>query len=98
MNVKKVLEYFRGSQVKTASLAKERLQIIVSHERVSTREDGVDFLPQLEQELLDVISKYMTISREQVKVQLAREGGLSVLELNVTLPYKDEANKENGGS
>lgn len=94
MNVKKMIAYFRGPQVKTASLAKERLQIIVSHERASTREDGVDFLPQLEQELLDVISKYMTVSRDHVKVQLAREGGLSVLELNVTMPSKDEANKE----
>ena len=86
MNVKKIMEYFRGTPRNTASLAKERLQIIVSHERISTREDGVDFLPQLEQELLDVIAKYITIDRNQVKVQLAREGGLSILELNVTLP------------
>lgn len=87
MNVKKIIEYFRGGTPRnTASLAKERLQIIVSHERVSTREDSVDFLPQLEQELLDVIAKYMTIDRDQVKVQLARDGALSVLELNVTLP------------
>lgn len=92
MNVKKMLEYFRGSTPKTATLAKERLQIIVSHERATLREESVDFLPQLEQELLDVIAKYMTIERDQVKVQLAREGGLSVLELNVTLPSKkDEA-------
>lgn len=86
MNVKKMMEYFRGTPRNTASLAKERLQIIVSHERISTREDGVDFLPQLEQELLDVIAKYIIIDRSQVKVQLAREGGLSILELNVTLP------------
>ena len=87
MNVKKIMDYFRGGAPRqTASLAKERLQIIVSHERIATRERGVDFLPQLEQELLDVIAKYMTIDREQVKVQLARDGDLSVLELNVTLP------------
>ncbi len=88
MNVKKMMDYFRGTPRNTASLAKERLQIIVSHERVATREGGVDFLPQLEQELLDVISKYMTIDREQVKVHLARDGDLSILELNVTLPDK----------
>lgn len=87
MGIKNILDYFKGTPRSTASLAKERLQIIVSHERVASK-GSIDFLPQLEQELLDVISKYVSIDRDQVKVQLAREGDLSVLELNVTLPGK----------
>lgn len=93
MNLSKILDYFRGTPRNTAALAKERLQIIVSHERLAT--GGVDFLPQLQQELLDVIAKYVPIDKEQVKVQLAREGDFSVLELNVTLPGKGaEKDKE----
>ncbi len=87
MNLKNIVNYFRSTPTNTASLAKERLQIIVSHER-GGGDDSRDFLPQLEKELVAVIAKYFPIVREQVKVQLARDGDLSVLELNVTLPKK----------
>jgi cell division topological specificity factor len=80
-----LLQYIFGNrQRNTASLAKERLQIIVSHERVGR--NGPDYLPLLREELIRVISKYVDIDREQVKVQLERTGDYSVLELNVTLP------------
>ena len=87
MQLKNILEYFRGAPKNTASIAKERLQIIVSHERVATQ-NNADFLPRLEKELVEVIAKYFPIDRELVKVQLAQTGDLSVLELNVTLPPK----------
>lgn len=90
MSLKNILQYFRGAPRNTASIAKERLQIIVSHERSANNEERTDFLPQLEKELVEVIAKYFPIDREMVKVQLAREGDLSVLELNVTLPPKGE--------
>lgn len=89
MNFKKILNYFSNKpSPQTANIAKERLQIIVSHERVANQGHNTDFLPQLEKELVDVIAKYFPIDRDLVKVQLAREGDLSVLELNVTLPSK----------
>lgn len=87
MQLKKILDYFRSTPRNTASIAKERLQIIVSHERVATQ-NNADFLPRLEKELVEVIAKYFPIDRELVKVQLAQSGELSVLELNVTLPPK----------
>lgn len=68
----------------TAKIAKERLQIIVSHQRAElTRKD---FLPALQKELIDVIAKYIPIDRDQVKVELERVGDRSTLELNVTFP------------
>lgn len=87
MQLKNILEYFRGAPKNTASIAKERLQIIVSHERIATQ-NNADFLPSLEKELVEVIAKYFPIDRDLVKVQLAQTGDLSVLELNVTLPPK----------
>ena len=65
-------------------LAKERLQIIVSHERRT--DNNSDFLPKLQQELIEVIAKYVDIDQDQVKVELERTGNCSILELNITLP------------
>ncbi|HHF7344165.1 TPA: cell division topological specificity factor MinE [Legionella feeleii] len=71
----------------TASVAKERLQIIISHER--SQRSTPDYLPKLQEEILAVIAKYIRINRDQVSVNLERMGDNSVLELNVTMP--DEA-------
>lgn len=74
----------------TASVAKERLQIIISHER--TQRNTPDYLPKLQEEILAVIAKYIPITRDKVSVNLERMGDSSVLELNVTMP--DEALEE----
>ncbi len=68
----------------TASLAKERLQIIVSHERL--RRNGPDYLPLLQKELLDVIAKYIPVEKDQVKVDIERTENSATLALNITLP------------
>ena len=86
--------FLRSNQVPkrdTAKLAKERLQIIVSHERSQRNE--ADFLPLLQQELVDVIAKYVDIDKEQVKVELERVGERSVLELNIDLPEMPKLRK-----
>jgi cell division topological specificity factor len=80
------LDYFKGKKQNTASVAKERLQIIVAHER--GQRDQPDYLPQLQQELLAVIRKYVQISDDMVQVEVDRNGSCSVLELNVTLPER----------
>ncbi|KTD45483.1 cell division topological specificity factor MinE [Legionella quinlivanii] len=68
----------------TASVAKERLQIIISHER--TQRNTPDYLPKLQEEILAVIAKYIPITRDKVSVNLERMGDSAVLELNVTMP------------
>ena len=80
------LDYFKGKKKNTASVAKERLQIIVAHER--GQRDQPDYLPQLQQELLEVIRKYVQISDDLVQVEVDRNESCSVLELNVTLPER----------
>ena len=77
-------DYFRR-QPKSASLAKDRLSIIVARERSSTRGE-TDYLPQLQQELLAVIARYERIDIASVKVNLDRTGECEVLELNIVLP------------
>ncbi len=80
---RKFLDGLQGSR-KSASVARERLQIVLSHQR--TDEGDIDFLPKLRHELLTVICKYVQINQDQVNVQLQRTDNCSVLELNITLP------------
>lgn len=85
-----LLEFFRPKKPTTASVAKERLQIIVA-ERRTANQSTPSYLPQLKQDILEVIRKYVEISPEQVTVNLdQKEEDLSVLELNVTLPDEDK--------
>ncbi len=80
-------DYFRAKNKDTASVAKERLQIIVAHERSQRAQP--DYLPQLQKELLAVIRKYVEIDSDKVDVQLDKNDDCSVLELNVVLPEKE---------
>jgi len=70
----------------SASVAKERLRIIVAQERGSR--GGPDYLPLLRRELLEVIRKYVKVEPDAVKVHVEREEGHEVLELSVSLPGK----------
>jgi cell division topological specificity factor len=79
-----LLDYFRSSKPNTASLAKERLQILVAHERSSRNRPS--YLPQLQQELLEVIRKYVNVSQDAITVNFEQEGNQETLELNIVLP------------
>jgi cell division topological specificity factor len=69
---------------KSAELARERLQILLAHERSGLQ--GADFLPDLQRELIEVIRKYVSIDDDRVQVKLERDQNLSVLEVNIELP------------
>ncbi|GAB3394090.1 cell division topological specificity factor MinE [Azotobacter armeniacus] len=80
-----IFDFFRERKKETsASIAKERLQIIVAHER--GQRSTPDYLPDLQKELVEVIRKYVNIDSDQVQVVLEDQGNCSILELNVTLP------------
>ena len=79
-----LLSFLFNTKPKTANMAKERLQIIIAHER--TGRDGYDFLPALREELIAVISKYTKVNPEDIKVSLDKQGNLEVLDVNVILP------------
>lgn len=82
--MKKFLNFLRPPRSRaSAMVAKERLQIIVSHQNAHS--DDPDFISRMQDELLTVICKYVDINPEQIRVQLEKRGDHSVLELNVTL-------------
>jgi cell division topological specificity factor len=83
-----IFDYFRSSKTNTASLAKERLQVIVAHER--NQRNQPDYLPKMQQEIINVIKKYIPIDNDQVTVNLENSDSCSILELNVTLPDREK--------
>ncbi|MDX2022617.1 MAG: cell division topological specificity factor MinE [Deltaproteobacteria bacterium] len=85
-----LIDLFRRGRPRPASLAKERLSIIVARERAATRGGGLDYLPQLQQELLAVLAKYEVIDLQNVSVNLDRRDDCEVLELNIVLPEVPE--------
>jgi cell division topological specificity factor len=78
-----IFRYLRKRNT-AATVAKERLQIIISHER--SQRNTPDYLPKLQEEILAVIAKYIPINRDKVSVNLERVGDSAILELNFTLP------------
>ncbi|MDB5796331.1 MAG: minE [Paucimonas sp.] len=79
-----LLSFLFNTKPKSAATAKERLQIIIAHERNS--QSAPDFLPALREELIQVISKYTKVNPDDIKISLDRQGNLEVLDVNVVLP------------
>jgi cell division topological specificity factor len=82
------LNFFRSRRDEqaagNANVAKDRLQVIISHERVTR--SGPDFLPKLQQELVQVVARYIAIDPDKVQVNLERGGDFSTLAIDIELP------------
>jgi cell division topological specificity factor len=79
-----LLDYFRSRKSNTASVAKQRLQILVAHERASRNQPS--YLPQMQQELLAVIRKYVNVDQDAISVNFEQHGNSETLELNIVFP------------
>ena len=85
-----LLDYFRISKVGSASLAKERLQILVAHER--SHRNQPSYLPQLQKELLEVIRKYINVGQDAISVNFEQDENQETLEVNIVLPELNAKN------
>lgn len=74
----------------SAQIARERLQIILAHERTGRYAAKPDYLPALQRELLEVISKYVSVNQNDIKVQLEHQDHVDILEVNIVLPEQQE--------
>ncbi|MBP1472682.1 cell division topological specificity factor MinE [Frateuria sp. MAH-13] len=79
-----ILDFLKRKPEPTATVAKERLRIIVAQER-STR-GAPDYLPLMRNELLEVIKKYVNVDLDAININVERDSGHEVLELSVALP------------
>lgn len=79
-----ITAFFATPKNASAQVAKERLKVIVAHERHQNIRP--DFLSDLQREITAVIAKYVNIDVTEVLVDFEEKNGKSILELNVTLP------------
>jgi cell division topological specificity factor len=79
------LSFLLGEKRKSATVAKERLQIILAHER-GARGRRPQYLEALQRELVAVISKYVSIQPGDIKVNVERQDNLEVLDIKIELP------------
>lgn len=85
--------WFKSKSPPSANTARDRLMMVVAVQRdqdgrrnSSGDEPGLSYLPQLREELLAVVRKYAAVPDTAVQVNLQRDSGLEVLEMNITLP------------
>jgi len=70
----------------TAPVARERLQILLAHERVATRGHKPDLLMLLREEILAVVARHVALDPDKVIVRMERGRDVSTLEVDVELP------------
>ncbi len=80
-----LLSMLFGNTPKTAAVAKERLQLIIARERDGAG-GSADFLPDLQRDLINVISKYVKVNPDDIRVSLEKQDRFEVLEVNIVLP------------
>ena len=73
----------------TAPIARERLQILLAHER-GMRGQKPDLLMLLREEILAAVSRHVTLDPEKVIVRMERGKNVSTLEVDVELPNSVE--------
>jgi cell division topological specificity factor len=90
-----ILEYFFPRRQQSAAVAKERLHIVLAHERAGRH--APDFLPMLQKDLIGVVGRYVEVTPEMIRVNLGRQGGTtSVLEINVEIDGAKLKSREGG--
>jgi cell division topological specificity factor len=69
---------------RTADAAKERLQVLLALERSGSA--WPDFLPRLQEDVMQVIKKYVEIDHDKISIEVERGPQVSVLDINIELP------------
>jgi len=77
-----LLELFRKKT--TAPVARDRLQVLLAHERSVIGKS--DLLATLQEEILAVIARHITVDRDAVQIKLDRGASFSTLEIDVEVP------------
>jgi cell division topological specificity factor len=89
-----LLELFRKKS--TAPVARDRLQVLLAHERSVIGKS--DLLATLQEEILAVIAKHISVDRDAVQIKLDRGSSFSTLEIDVEVPLNVTKLPSAGGS
>ena len=72
----------------TAGVARERLQILLSHERVTRGQS--DLIAVLREEILVAIAKHVIVERDKIHISMERGENVSSLEINIEIPHSPD--------
>ena len=78
-----ILNFFQRKN--SAPVARERLQILLAHER-GVLGGKPELVSLLQEEILAVIAKHVAVDKEQVQIRMDRGDALSTLEIEVEIP------------
>ncbi|MCP1194537.1 cell division topological specificity factor MinE [Acetobacter senegalensis] len=70
----------------SAPVARDRLQILLAHERISVGDGKDDLLAQLHREIMEVIKRHVAVDQDKVQIKLDRGAQYSTLEIDVEVP------------
>jgi len=79
-----VFRFFRRSG--SAPVARERLQILLAHERKASSQP--DLLNVLREEILAVVARHISLEPDRVRISMDRGDPVSVLEVDIEIPNK----------
>lgn len=79
-----LFRYFNRQSPASAGMARERLQVLLAHERSSAGHS--DLVAKLREEILEVIAKHVKLDREKVNVKMDRGDKMSTLEVDIEIP------------
>jgi cell division topological specificity factor len=71
---------------RTAPVARDRLQVLLAHERALA--GGAELIAVLQQEILAVIARHVPIDRDKVTIRLDRRDRVSTLEIDIEMPER----------
>src|SRR5829696_4270067 len=78
-----LFNYLFSPHRQSAAIAKERLKIVLAHERAGRH--APDFLPKLQKELIEVVARYVEMREDMIRVNLGKSGETSLLEINIEI-------------
>ncbi|MCL2658601.1 MAG: cell division topological specificity factor MinE [Betaproteobacteria bacterium] len=78
-------DLFGPKKPKSADLARERLTVVIARQRAENG-PSPDFLPALQKDLIEVISKYVQVNPDDISVQLEKQDNYEALKVNIVLP------------
>src|SRR6267378_8514980 len=79
----RLLNLFFSPHRHSAAIAKERLKIVLAHERAGR--GAPDFLPRLQRDLIEVVGRYVEMKEDMIRVNLGKSGDTSLLEINIEI-------------
>ncbi|MFT8776075.1 MAG: cell division topological specificity factor MinE, partial [Gluconacetobacter liquefaciens] len=68
----------------SAPVARDRLQILLAHERAG--EGQSELIAKLQEEILEVIKRHISVDQDKVQIKMDRGTGVSMLEIDIEVP------------